>query len=79
MGKIVFNRELQQDLEQYGAKCFEFSVLAVLAPPGPEVDADRALAALELQWLEKLQPFGDRGYNSEKGYQRDRQRLTPTR
>jgi len=75
MGKIVFNRELQQDLEQFGADQFEFSILAVLDPPQPGEDSEKLLAALELQWLEKLQPFAERGYNSKKAYQRSRERL----
>ncbi len=75
MGRIVFSRELQEDLKHYGAENFEFSVLAVLDRPDPEEPAEQALAALELQWLEKLQPFGERGYNSERGYQRSLERL----
>jgi len=70
MGRIVFSRELQKDLTHYGADSFEFSVLAVLGKPEPGDSIERLLSALELQWLEKLQPFGERGYNSEKGFQR---------
>jgi DNA-binding transcriptional regulator YhcF (GntR family) len=70
MGKIVFSRELQKDLDQFGADSFEFSVLEVLGKPEPGESIDRLLAALELQWLEKLQPFGELGYNSIKGFQR---------
>jgi len=75
MGKVVFSRELQQDLERYGAESFEFSVLATLAPPGPGEDVERTLAALELHWLEKLQPFGERGYNSARKFRRELERL----
>ena len=75
MGKIVFSRELQKDLEQYGAENFEFSVLAVLDKPDEKVDVKQALDALELQWQEKLQPFGDRGYNNIKAYQRNLERF----
>jgi len=75
MGKIVFNRELQQDLTQYGADKFEFTVLAVLDKPEPGVDVEPALAALELHWLEQLQPFGEAGYNSAKGYRRSLEQL----
>jgi DNA-binding HxlR family transcriptional regulator len=75
MGKVVFSRELQGDLEQYGAEAFEFSVLAVLKPPEAGEDVARALAALECAWLEKLQPFGEHGYNSELGYRRSQERL----
>ena len=70
MGKIVFSRELQNDLNQYGAGSFEFTVLDVLNKPEPGDNVERLLSALELHWLGKLQPFGERGYNSEKGFQR---------
>ncbi|MDD2734908.1 MAG: metalloregulator ArsR/SmtB family transcription factor [Desulfuromonadaceae bacterium] len=75
MGKIVFSRELQNDLTEYGADCFEFSILDVLAKPEPGDNVERLLAALELQWLEKLQPFGERGYNSTKAFERNMQLL----
>jgi hypothetical protein len=45
-------------------------VLDILDKPEPGVNVERLLASLELHWLEKLQPFGERGYNSAKGYQR---------
>jgi len=70
MGKTVFSRELQNDLNQYGANCFEFSVLDVLDKPEPGDNVESLLSALELHWLGKLQPFGERGYNSEKGFLR---------
>lgn len=72
MGKIVFSPQLQKDLNEFGAENFEFSVLAVLDQPEPGASVDRLLAALELQWLEKVQPFGEQGYNSLKGFQRAR-------
>lgn len=75
MGKVVFNRELQKDLDELGADSFEFSVLEVLDKPEPGADAERLLEALELRWLEKLQPFGERGYNSDRKFQRDKERL----
>ena len=75
MGKAVFSRELQSDLNQFGAESFEFSVLAVLDKPEPGDNVEQLLAALELHWLGKLQPFGERGYNSLKAYQRGMGRL----
>jgi len=75
MGKAVFSRELQSDLNRFGAQSFEFSVLAVLDKPEPGDNVEQLLAALELHWLEKLQPFGERGYNSFKAYQRGIGRL----
>lgn len=75
MGKIVFSRELQKDLNEFGADNFEFSVLDVLDKPEPGDNVERLLAALELHWLEKLQPFGERGYNSAKAFERNMQQL----
>lgn len=77
MGTIVFNRELQRDLKDLGAQSFEFTVLDVLARPEPADNIDRLLLALKLKWQEKLQPFGDRGYNSLKGFQRELEQLGP--
>jgi DNA-binding transcriptional regulator YhcF (GntR family) len=75
MGKVVFSRELQKELNEFGAESFEFSVLAVLDKPEQRDNIEQSLAALELHWQEKLQPFGENGYNSEKAYQRDLNRL----
>jgi DNA-binding transcriptional regulator YhcF (GntR family) len=75
MGKIVFSRELQKDLNEFGSESFEFSVLGVLDKPEQRDDIEQSLAALELHWLEKLQPFGERGYNSARACQRNKIRL----
>ncbi len=75
MGKVVFNRDLQQDLTRYGAENFDFSVVDVLGKTEPGDNIEQLLAALELHWLAKLQPFGERGYNSLKAYQRSVGRL----
>jgi len=72
MGKVVFSRELQHDLERFGAAAFTFEVLATLEPATEATDVERQLAILELQWLEKLQPFEERGYNSRKRFERCR-------
>ena len=72
MGKIVFNPELQKDLQEFGAESFEFSVLEVLPAPKPGENVKQLLKELKLRWQEKLHPFGDKGYNSLKGYERER-------
>ncbi|UFS70347.1 metalloregulator ArsR/SmtB family transcription factor [Geomonas sp. RF6] len=79
MGKIVFNRELQADVTEYGADSFEFTTVDVLDTGKGAGDVPQRLAALELEWLAKLQPFGERGYNSERGYRRALERLTPNK
>ncbi len=62
------NAELQRDWDALGADSFAFEVLeTVAASDDPGFDVDGELELLEEIWLEKLQPFGERGYNkSEK-------------
>jgi len=75
MGKAVFSQSLQKDLDEFGADSFEYSVLDILDKPELGDNIDRLLAALELHWLEKLQPFEERGYNSAKKFQRVKEQL----
>lgn len=58
------NKELQQDWNRYGSETFTSEILDVLKedPAHPENQADE-LAALEELWLDKLKPYGERGYN----------------
>jgi group I intron endonuclease len=59
------NRALQQDWNEHGAEAFEFEILDTLPPsdkPGYKPADD--LKELEALWLEKLEPFEERGYNS---------------
>lgn len=63
------NKDLQKDFKQLGEDKFSFEVVDYLDPknddePGHDYTAD--LAALEDLWLEKLQPFGENGYNIKK-------------
>lgn len=58
------NKELQQDWNELGADKFVFEILEVVAVrEGPNFNLDDELTLLEQIWLEKLQPFGERGYN----------------
>lgn len=75
MGKAVFNSDLQKELNEFGAGKFEFDILGVLDKPEPGETSEEALAALHVQWLEKVQPFGERGYNSAKAFERERNKL----
>ncbi|GFO58383.1 hypothetical protein GMST_07080 [Geomonas silvestris] len=74
MGSVVFNEALKQELQQFGAENFDFEVLEVLKPVQPGEQEGRLLADLELRWLEKLRPFGERGYNSEKSFEREKEK-----
>lgn len=60
------NRELQKDWAEFGPEAFEFEVLDTLTPPArPDYKPSDDLRALEELWLDKLSPFGERGYNPE--------------
>jgi hypothetical protein len=61
------NKALQADWNEVGAENFVFEILDELAPTG-EAGANyrHELASLEELWLEKLEPYGDRGYNEKK-------------
>lgn len=58
------NKKLQDDWNQYGEKAFLFEVLEVLDEKKEGFfDKKDELKKLEKKWLEKLQPYGDSGYN----------------
>ena len=61
------NKRLQADWTAGGPDAFAFDVLDQLAPVdavGKDAMAD--LAALEALWLDKLEPYGNSGYNTRK-------------
>lgn len=62
------NRKLVDEWKQYGKEAFSFEIVEVLKPKkdDPYYNEKEELAKLEEKWLEKLQPFGDSGYNSRK-------------
>lgn len=55
---------LQRDWNALGPDAFVFEVLDTLAPPDdrPGYDPADDLRVLEALWLERLEPFGERGY-----------------
>jgi hypothetical protein len=58
------NAELQAEWKQFGEEAFTFEVLELLEDDeGPEFARQDALRKLEQKWLDKLQPYGDQGYN----------------
>ena len=58
------NKTLQQEWNEYGADKFVFEILEeVKVRDDPNFNLDDELTLLEEIWLEKLQPFGERGYN----------------
>ena len=59
------NRELQKDWAEFGLEAFEFEILDTLTPPErADYNPSNDLRALEELWLDKLSPFGERGYNA---------------
>lgn len=64
---IHANKQLQVDWNEFGSNNFAFEILDELSPrAGAETDYRAEAAFMEELWLEKLQPFGERGYNEPK-------------
>jgi len=58
------NPELQRDWDTHGPDAFVFETLDLLKPSDePGYDPTRDLRVLEELWVQKLQPFGEHGYN----------------
>lgn len=60
------NEALQKEWNAFGADKFVFEILEVVKESDdPSFDVGDELTLLEQIWLEKLEPFGDRGYNTD--------------
>ena len=60
------NRELQRDYNEFGEENFSFEVVDYLEPKeGADHDYTDDLKVLEKMWLEKLQPYDEKGYNKK--------------
>jgi group I intron endonuclease len=58
------NKALQEDWARYGAEAFVFEILEVVqVSDDPKFNLSDELTLLEMIWLEKLQPFAEKGYN----------------
>ena len=61
------NKLLQNEWKEFGDEAFVFEVLEILkAPEEGYFDPKDALKKLKKKWLDKLQPYEERGYNSKK-------------
>ena len=61
------NAALQAEWNEFGAESFVFEILDELTPrENPGYDYHEDLTSLEDLWLEKLEPYGERGYNEKK-------------
>ncbi len=66
MGSHI-NKALQAEWKQFGSDSFAFEILdEVEAREAADHDYREDLAFLEELWLEKLEPYGERGYNEKK-------------
>lgn len=60
------NQALQQEWNEYGPDKFVFEILEVVqVKDESNFKLDEELKLLEEIWLEELQPFGERGYNTD--------------
>jgi len=59
------NAALQAEWNEFGGENFAFEILDEITPKEGR-DHREELAFLEELWLEKSQPYGDRGYNEKK-------------
>lgn len=60
------NEALQADWNAFGAAAFTFETIDELKPAANETAVDlKELSALEALWLDKLRPYGERGYHRE--------------
>jgi hypothetical protein len=58
------NETLQKEWNEYGQDKFIFEILEIVkVKEDPNFNLSDELTLLEQIWLEKLQPFGERGYN----------------
>ncbi len=60
------NAALQREWNEYGPDNFVFEILDVVkVKDEPGFNVSDELALLEQIWIEELQPFGERGYNTD--------------
>jgi len=61
------NAALQKEWNEFGPDAFTFEILeAVKVTDNPSFNLDDELTLLEQIWIEKLQPFGEHGYNTDQ-------------
>ena len=70
------SKALQTDWNQFGEAGFEFETIEPVEPrDDANYDYAGDLATLEDLWLEKLEPYGERGYNERKKTREERLRM----
>ena len=67
------SKDLQADWKEFGEKAFVFEILEPLEPRDDHsYDYGSDLEVLEDLWLEKLEPYGEKGYNERKKTREER-------
>lgn len=60
------NEALQKEWNEFGEEKFVFEILEVVkVKDDPNFNLEDELTLLEQIWAEKLQPFGEKGYNTD--------------
>lgn len=59
------NKPLQNEWKKYGEDSFEFDILQSFEESEDHPEIVKELKRLEREWILKLKPFGDKGYNKE--------------
>ena len=61
------NKELQKEWNEYGEDSFSYEILEMVEyDKSTDTDLKYELKKLEEKWLEKLQPYDEKGYNRRK-------------
>lgn len=61
------NTALQDDWNTFGPDSFEFAILDFMEPDNdPARNIADDVAVLEAMWLDKIEPYGDKGYNIQR-------------
>ncbi|MDD5224738.1 MAG: GIY-YIG nuclease family protein [bacterium] len=62
-----YNQQLQEDWDRLGEDAFRFEISEIVkVKDDPGFNLDDELSLLEEIWIEKTQPYGERGYNKNK-------------
>jgi hypothetical protein len=70
------SKSLQADWNEFGEDAFEFETVEPVEPrEDPKYDYKADLEFLEDLWLEKLEPYGQKGYNEKKKTREERLRM----
>lgn len=73
---IHLNKNLQEEWNEFGGENFVFEILDEIMPvDNPTYDVKADLKYFEELWLEKLQPYGTRGYNEKKKTREERLKM----